>query len=349
MDQFLILISLSVGKLGIPQESVWDLIISAGVWKSWFIVPWLYLIVLVDSLISSNNSQSRDKKVKSILTVLTASGLTVALIALFFWLKQDLTYDGRLKAFYLSPNHLAMYLSPILVLSFYLYFFLKKKLLKIMLFITHCLLFFVIYLTFSYGAWLGLISAFIFLSVSQRKKNSFYFIIFMLILIILSLGSQLSDQKLNTFLDSPRSSLTSRLIIWRSALEIIKDHPWLGIGPGLFQKYYLAYQVRFEPYLEWAVPQPHNLFLAFWLQTGLIGLIGFVWLMIIFFRQSFKKLKSLDIQYSILIPFLMAVMIYFLVHGLIDTPYWKNDLSVVFWLVIGLAIGLKNKESRLSY
>ena len=31
-------------------------------------------------------------------------------------------------------------------------------------------------------------------------------------------------------------------------------------------------------------------------------------------------------------------MVVLLVHGLVDTPYFKNDLSVLFWLIIGLGI-----------
>jgi len=35
-------------------------------------------------------------------------------------------------------------------------------------------------------------------------------------------------------------------------------------------------------------------------------------------------------------------MIVLLVHGLVDTPYFKNDLSVLFWLIIGLGIAEAN-------
>jgi len=33
-----------------------------------------------------------------------------------------------------------------------------------------------------------------------------------------------------------------------------------------------------------------------------------------------------------------GAMVVLLVHGLVDTPYFKNDLSVLFWLIIGLGI-----------
>ena len=127
------------------------------------------------------------------------------------------------------------------------------------------------------------------------------------------------------------SSLASRMIIWKSAIRILKDNFVLGIGPGMFQEKYLAYQVHFKPYLEWAVPHPHNVFLAFWLQSGLIGLVGFLWLIAVFFKNIFS---NKDNKITLLCG---ALMIYFLAHGLIDTTYWRNDLAAMFWMVVVLS------------
>lgn len=293
-----------------------NLEISAGIWKSWFVIPLLFFLILINEL-------KTKEQIKNILISLFLSGIGVSLIALFYWLDNNLTYDGRLRAFYLSPNHLAMYLSPILILSFYLYFLVQKKALKFLLIFGYLLLSLVIYLTYSYGAWLGLLAALVFLVFKQKRFKiiSAFLLIFILFFVI-----QIPAQKFQKLLDFSYPSLESRLVIWQSAWEIIKDHPLNGIGPGMFQKYYLDYQA--QPYLEWAVPQPHNLFLAFWLQAGLIGLIGFMWLLIDFFKRiRFKQVLS-----SILI----GAMIYILIHGLIDTTYWKNDLAVVFWLITAL-------------
>ncbi|MCK4525454.1 MAG: O-antigen ligase family protein, partial [Candidatus Andersenbacteria bacterium] len=135
------------------------------------------------------------------------------------------------------------------------------------------------------------------------------------------------DQIINS---GSRSSFHSRLMIWNSAGEIIKDNPLFGIGPGTFQETYLSYAEKFdEPYLEWAVPQPHNVFLAFYLQTGLIGFVGFVLILIWFFNC---RNRAMPCFYNII----NALMIYILIHGLVDTTYWKNDLALMFWLIIGM-------------
>ena len=308
-----------------------DIQISAGIWKGWFLAPLLFFIVFINKIKTA-------EQIKTTLISLTLSGFLLALIGLWYWFLGDLTYDGRLKAFYLSPNHLAMYLAPILILSFGLWGFIKNKWQRIVLFIIYFSILIAIYLTYSYGAWLGLIGAGVFMLIVKYLSTR-RLIVFILLLIFL-IFFQLQTPKAQNLFNFSRSSLESRLMIWRAAMEIIKDHSLIGIGPGVFQKYYLEYQPKFEPYLEWASPQPHNIFLAFWLQTGLIGLIGFIWLLIQFFKISFRQL--LVTRYSLLIT---GSMIYILIHGLVDTTYWKNDLSIIFWLIIALSCIV----SRLSY
>ncbi|OGZ36019.1 MAG: hypothetical protein A2815_00135 [Candidatus Portnoybacteria bacterium RIFCSPHIGHO2_01_FULL_40_12b] len=305
-----------------------DIQTSAGIWKSWLISPLLFFIIFIDII--------KDRtQIKKSLIASTLSGAGVALISLWHWFSGDLTFDGRLKAFYLSPNHLAMYLAPILILSLALWQFAKNKYQKILLVTGYWLLVVIIYLTYSYGAWLGLIGAgvFIFLSLRATPKK-FFLLCFLIILLFILIFSQFQTQKAQNLFNFSRSSLESRLMIWRTAVEIIKDQSLIGIGPGMFQKYYLKYQSEFGPYLEWAAPQPHNLFLAFWLQTGLIGLIGFIWLLFLFFRTNFKRLRIT--RYPLRIT-LIAAMIYILIHGLVDATYWKNDLSMIFWLIMALS------------
>ncbi len=298
---------------------------SAGIWKGWFLIPLLFFVVVINQI-------KTKEQIRNALIALLSSGVIVSLIAFFYWLNGNLTYDDRLRAFYLSANHLAMFLSPVLILSLYLYSVFKKRVYKIILFFIHCFLFFIVYLTYSYGAFLGIFCALLYILI--RKKDKKIILIFFL-LVVFGLILQIPSQKFQGFLDFSYPSLKSRLVIWQSAWEIIKDRPLIGVGPGMFQEYYLDYQIKSGPYPEWAVPQPHNLFLAFWLQTGLFGLIGFVWLLIYFFKKTDPR--------RILGSVLIAVMLCILIHGLVDTTYWKNDLSVIFWLIVALSCTLRLK------
>ena len=44
-----------------------------------------------------------------------------------------------------------------------------------------------------------------------------------------------------------------------------------------------------------------------------------------------------------------AYLIYTIIHGLIDTPYFKNDLAIVFWLALAAIWASQPKQkSRQS-
>jgi len=203
-----------------------------------------------------------------------------------------------------------------------------------------------LFLTKSYGAWLAIVAALIailwlkYRNISQKK----YLAIFAIIILVFLAWA--SVNKYNSIVNSnERSSLASRFAIWKSAGLMIENNPLFGIGPGNFNEKYLEYQKYFPPYLEWSAPQPHNVFLAFWLESGLVGLAGFLILLFYFFRDNkiaIKNNRDLGILF-------LAIMIYILIHGLVDTTYWRNDLAVVFWVIVAANLYLaetKNKSGQ---
>lgn len=330
---------------GAFSATIWSLDVktSAGIFKSWILEPIVFGFLLLDII-------KTQEQFKNVLLSLILSGAAVAAISLGYLFAGQLTFDGRLKAFYLSPNHLAMFLAPAFIMALGFWFWAKKLWQKTSLLLVACLLFIVLYFTYSYAAWLAMAVAAMFLLVGFyrsgiiSRKNLYLVSGFLVIVFILTIFLQFHTEKLSNLLNSERSSWQSRLMVWQAALKIGQDHWFLGIGPGLFQKYYLDYQKYFPvPYLEWAAPQPHNLFLAWWLQAGILGLAGFGWLLINFFRWTVGAMKKTK---QPLVIILMAVMVYVLIHGLLDTTYWKNDLALIFWAVIALsyAAGLLKRE-----
>ena len=320
-----------------------------GILKGWFIDPLLLFLIISDVFkippLTSPKLGGEKEGVIKILSFLAVSGIVAAIVGLFYYFFNELTYDGRLKAFFLSPNHLAMYLAPAGIIALGLFFNFKKYFWLFGFIICSI----VIFLTYSYGAWIGFIAGILFLIFFFQKKIAWRKKVLFSIISALFLSTiffyQYNTEKFQNLANFSRSSFESRIIIWKSSAAILKDHPFWGIGPGNFQNFYLDYQKKFPPYLEWAVPQPHNLLLAFYLQCGLLGLIGFLWLIFLFFKKGFHQLSTFNFQLSTI---LLAAMIYILIHGLIDTPYWKNDLAIIFWIVVGLMKTIQDSESKFS-
>ncbi len=352
---------ISLLLIGVSLSTVFssNKLTSLGILKSWFIVPIMLVWMIIN--IFSENLKLKTKKSfyhpVSLLKSLAFSGLIVAFVSLGYLFNGNLTYDGRLKAFFEHPNHLAMYLAPCWLIVYGLWLMTTGKNEKKLWLSSVILISIPIFFTYSYGAWLGIVAGMSFMlwglmrinrgkkGYKRKKKKWLYGFIVILLIIVVGL-IQLNQPKFQNIFTTECSSFHSRLMIWRSASHILEDNWFLGISPGTFQEYYLNYQKYFPPYLEWAVPQPHNIFLAFWLQTGIIGFIGFIVILVWFFRTGLKAIHKISKNkkealtayglYSSITLTLMAIMTYIIIHGLVDTLYWKNDLAVVFWLIIGL-------------
>ncbi len=154
-----------------------------------------------------------------------------------------------------------------------------------------------------------------------------------------------------------RSPFAARLQIWQVSLALIRDHPLLGTGLGTFEP---AYQAKLhellrsgawgqgpgawrawraqgpfpntQPPLEWLVRDPHNVLLSFWVNTGLLGLLSMGALVA-------RALRRADAHSSTFFTSAArAALLALLVFGLVDVPYLKNDLSLLWWTFLASAL-----------
>lgn len=311
-----------------------------GMLKTWFAFP-LFLAWLLFQL------QLNEKERGFIIDAWFFTTLLVALASLFFG---QLTYDSRLAAWFVSPNYLAIFIAPGILIAFCkLQKVLEEKREQGGFFLSAGGLFVFIvtlYLTRSYGVWFGVIGAILLITILSAQASRKKFFLKILVAIMVAAGMffffESGSSKWQSLVSlQSRSSLVSRMMIWQSAGKMIADNPIFGIGLGRFQEVYLEYQKYFPPYLEWAVPQPHNIILAVWLQTGLIGLIGFI---LFVSRAIVLLLKNKNRESALL----LGLLVLYLLYGLFDTPYFKTDLAFAFWLVIGLVLTLSKPETDLQ-
>src|SRR5712692_7031402 len=174
-------------------------------------------------------------------------------------------------------------------------------------------------LSFSRGGYLALAAVAIVLALSHRWR--IWLLAAMaaaaLVLVIATpIGSrialQFQDVAGNTIL-GPRG----RLFLWSRGLEVIREQPLVGAGLSGFY--------------------PHNIVLNFWVATGLLGLLAFGWLLVATFLVSWRGWREgvgewRPLHFGVLIALLAIVA-----HGLVDVPYFKNDLSLEFWAIVGIA------------
>lgn len=320
-----------------------------GMLKSWFFFPFL-----AGWLIFSETRTLEKREAFFFAWFLML--LATAIGTLSFLFADVLTYDHRLSGPYPSPNFLAFFLAPAPLIALYLSFLSEEQggknfFQQALLFSGSALVLVILFFTRSYGVWGALFGAITFFLFGSRIFQHFSKKTLSLILIVLfSIGTFFffehgSEKWQATFSSDTRSSLASRVMIWRAAEKILQDNLVFGIGPGRFQAEYLEYQKYFPPYLEWAVPEPHNLYLAVLLSTGLTGFFGFLLLVGRFGYLAFQSLVSEVNEVKRLTAALtLALLLLTLVYGVTDTPYFKNDLALGFALL--LALGFSNIKSQ---
>ncbi len=134
---------------------------------------------------------------------------------------------------------------------------------------------------------------------------------------------------------------------WVETTAMLRDHTIFGAGlsgyPTVFRPYHQATYIEIFQY-------PHNIVLNFWSELGLLGLLAFIWIMIVFFQQIRRSLTyRLPVTGDRLLSHgLAAGMLTLAIHGLVDVPYFKNDLAVQFWIFAAsiTVIASEAKRSR---
>ena len=313
-----------------------------GIWKGWVVAPMLYFAVLTQILKSQ-------KDIEKILRMFVYSATLICLTAYVLGLfGEGVTIDLRLRGFYESANYLALYIVPAVLINIYFVlgrtYPIKKQDyidLSTLVILVHSLFF-----TQSYAGIIGVFGALglyafyhMLQNPKQRKKIGLSLLALGLTFIVIVL-TQLNAPKFRQFLDwENRSSTSVRLEIYQTSLELVKKNPIIGVGPGLFQANYQiqALETLGHAPLEWNMPHSHNIFIGFWLNAGLIGLIAFIFILVFCHKPFTYPLIAL---WGIII------------HGLFDMPFWKNDLAMIFWLIIASVLVLQKlgiKKSKFQY
>jgi putative inorganic carbon (HCO3(-)) transporter len=130
------------------------------------------------------------------------------------------------------------------------------------------------------------------------------------------------------------NTLVGRFELWRVSLQMLQQHILFGAGLSGFAQTIAPF---WNPTHTDRFIYPHNIVLTFWSETGLLGLASFVWIMVTGFIQAWKGWRGDEAAWRPIELGIVLALVAVLVHGLVDVPYFKNDLSLEFWALLGLA------------
>ncbi|MBI4239368.1 O-antigen ligase family protein [Candidatus Uhrbacteria bacterium] len=315
-----------------------------GIWKAYFIEPALFAILLV-SVIKTK------EQITKACVALAVCAVSIALVAL--WQKMvgigvpgHVPADIRVTSVYGYPNAVGLFLGPIVLLWYAtLESFLtryqagiKRALLIALGIFTTVLLFAAMAASESTAALLATAAASFFFFFFLHMRTRRLAITAALALVVVVFVSPPLLDKLQERVSLQDWSGHVRKVTWTESVQMLQNN-WLT-GAGL-----AGYKAAMEPYHKATYLEiflyPHNSVLNVWSETGLYGLLSFsVFIAVLFImlvRASMRYARAQKkVEYAISLA-LLAVLIQMGIQGLVDVPYFKNDLSVLFWAVVALS------------
>lgn len=258
----------------------------------------------------------------------------------------ELAGTTRIYSFLLNPNLLAGYLLPAIPLGVVGALHWRSWGVKIVSLIVAIASWYCITLTYSRGGQLGTIAASLVLVVllvywwgSQLPQWTIPGILggaAGAIALSLAISTQQRARFLSIFFGRNDSSNNFRINVWMSVLQMIKKKPILGIGPGnrAFNLVYPFYQrPGYSALGAYSVP------LELTVETGIVGLACYGWLIFVAVQQAWKNLNRLrDSRASegLWIAAALSAMAGLMAQGLFDTVWYRPQVQILWWLAIAL-------------
>jgi putative inorganic carbon (hco3(-)) transporter len=353
-----------------------DRLAAIGIWKAYFLEPILLFFVIRHELTatkSQNTNTSYGAFVSSkIFQALGVSALILSLVAITQWLTGaglPIPWDieRRVTSVFDYPNALGLFLGPIVMIAIMQFLTppnpplerrgdlpnsspLHKGRSRGVWLIVAIISSIALVLAQSEAAIVSVVATLLiagFLHQKTRVISSSLLLFFILLLFLLPpLFQKLTLQDY---------SGSVRLSQWSETFDMLGDHWLLGAGlsgyPTVFEPYHRATHLEIFQY-------PHNIVLNIWVELGVLGVIAvalLAWQVIVSSRPTLSERQrvegerrdpSTSLGMTQTIAFLALLQMS--IHGLVDVPYFKNDLSILTWILLAIFFSYARHTPPLS-
>ena len=145
---------------------------------------------------------------------------------------------------------------------------------------------------------------------------------------------------------------SSRGYIWSRSLPLLKDTLFIGNGPDTYALYFpqndLIGKFLILGTPELIIDKPHNLFLQMAINTGVISLIVFLIIILMYMKDSLSLYRKSDKykEENVLNTGILSAIIGYLVAGLFNDSY--IGVAPIFWILLGLGINFASKSHKTT-
>ncbi len=269
-------------------------------------------------------------------------------------------FGGRMSSSLGNPNFLAGYLAALIPVSIASTIVTGNKPRKILLLANTVFLITCLVLTQTRGSWLGFIaSVLVFLilaggalnKITRRRIYAGSAVIVILISAYITLADNSYTGKFKSIFNPNIASIYERVFKWRTASEMIKDHPLLGVGMGAVKVNYALYQEKARKKMRIVLrgtseSQVHNEYMQIWAEAGILGLISFLGIIIVFFSGALKYLKTLEKKQKWIVIGIISAVAGILIDSISNFPLHIVPTGFLFWTYLAMTEDNKTESGR---
>lgn len=85
--------------------------------------------------------------------------------------------------------------------------------------------------------------------------------------------------------------MQTRLLLWKQSIIAFKEKPIFGWG---MENFNVPFEKHYNPYFEVWYDRAHNIFFDYLVMTGILGLLSFAGIFVVYYRQFFKTRINAD-------------------------------------------------------
>lgn len=303
----------------------------------------VYLAFILSYYLLTNSISTKERLYTLIVFVLFV-GLFVAAYGIYqhifgfaegtVWTDTSMFEDieTRVISTFGNPNVLGEYLLLLIPICVGVILGIKNGYHKVIhLFIVAMLSLCMIY-TYSRGNWIGLLIA-IFIFFAFYDKRFIWLALIGLVLLPLFMPQNVIN-RFTSVGDMEDSSTSYRVYIWIGTLKMLKDYWLCGIGVGTE-----AFELMYSNYALSAItaPHSHNLYLQIITENGILGIVVFAVVMVVYFKQCISTVITCKdkLLRSVIIG-LASGMLGYLVQGVFDNVWYNYRVFLLFFIILGI-------------
>lgn len=301
-----------------------------GIWKAYIIEPILLFFVCRSTLKTAADVEQAFLALGASALVVSALGIFQRATGLFIPAPWDI--ERRITSVFDFPNAVGLFVGPIVTIAAVMLSRAKMHLNdRRTWFWIGVMLFGMVAIVFSQteAAYVAIPSSLLIISFFSKRWRKVTIPLF-IVLAIAAFALPITRQKLLLQDYSGQVRQTQ----WVETWQMLKAHPIFGSGLAGYEKVFAPYHVA-----TWVeiFEYPHNILLNIWVELGLLGLLAFGWIVATVLRLFRGVLSEKPGKMSRTIGLAcMAALLEMTIHGLVDVPYFKNDLSVLVWVLFAI-------------